>query len=215
MSSPESVMTWDWPHRLWHWTFAGAIVVSLFTGLSGDLELMDLHIATGVGIIGLLVFRVGWALWGGRYVRVTAYRTSPGAVWRHLRGRGTQVTAHSAPGAAMAIVMFVCVLVQVSSGLFASDDIYTDGPFSHYLSDAGVDLATGIHTRAYWLVLGLIITHLSALGWYTLHHNPIALSMLHGRSSASGASITQHHGLRAFVTAVGAAVLLWLADRWF
>ena len=214
MPSPDSVLTWDWPHRLWHWGFAGAIVVSLCTGLSDDPGLMDLHIATGVGIIGLLVFRVGWALWGGRYVRLTQYRTSPAAVWRHVRGDAAQVAAHSAPGAAMALAMFVCVLAQASSGLFASDDIYTDGPLSHYLSDAGVDLATAIHTRLYWLVLALIVTHLSALGWYAWHHNPIALSMLHGRSSAGVASITHHYALRAFITALGAAALLWLADRW-
>ncbi len=214
MSTPDSVLTWDWPHRLWHWGFAVAIAISLVTGLVGDLDLMELHIATGVTIIGLLLFRVGWALWGGRHVRVTQYRASPAAVWRHFSGRGAQTTAHTAPGAAMALTMFVCVLVQAGSGLFASDDIFTDGPFAHYLSDAGVDLATAVHTRMYWVVLGLIVTHVSALGWYTLHDNPIALSMLHGRSRMSVAPIAQHHWLRAAATAIGIATLVWLADRW-
>jgi cytochrome b len=215
MSTPDSVLTWDWPHRLWHWGFAGAIVTSLVTGLADDLDLMDLHIASGVAIIGLLLFRVGWALWGGRHVRVNQYRTSLAAVWRHLRGRGAQTTAHTAPGAAMALTMFVCVLVQAGSGLFASDDIYTDGPFVHYLSDAGVDLATAIHTRMYWIVLGLIVTHVGALGWYALHHDPIALSMLHGRSRVGVAPITRQHWSRATATAIGAAALVWLADRWW
>jgi cytochrome b len=208
------VLTWDWPHRVWHWAFAVAIATSLVTGLVDDLDLMELHIATGVAIIGLLLFRVGWALWGGRYVRATQYRTSPTSVWQHFRGHGAQTTAHSAPGAAMALTMFVCVLVQAGSGLFASDDIYTDGPFVHYLSDAGVDLATAVHTRMYWVVLGLIVTHLSALGWYALHNNPIALSMLHGRSHVSVEPITLHHWSRAVATAIGVAALVWLADRW-
>jgi cytochrome b len=214
MPVPDSVVTWDWPHRLWHWGFAGAIVVSLATGLSDDLELMELHIASGVAIIGLLLFRVGWALWGGRHVRVTQYRTSPAAVWRHLRGRGVQTTAHTAPGAAMAFAMFFCVLVQAGSGLFASDEIFTDGPFAHYLSDAGVGVATAIHTRLYWIVLGLAVIHVSALAWYALRSDSIALSMLHGRTRAGAAPITQQLWIRATATAIGAAAIVWLADRW-
>ncbi len=114
----------------------------------------------------------------------------------------------------MALTMFVCVLVQVGSGLFASDDIYTDGPLVHYLSHAGVDLATAIHTRMYWVVLGLIVTHVAALGWYALHHDPIALSMVHGRTRVGVAPITRHQWLRAAATAIGAVALVWLADRW-
>jgi hypothetical protein len=143
-------------------------------------------------------------------VRVNQYRTSPAAVWRHLRGRGAQTTAHSAPGAAMALTMFGCVLVQAGSGLFASDDIYTDGPLVHYLSKAGVDLATAIHTRMYWVVLGLIVTHVGALGWYALHDDPIALSMLHGRTHVGVEPITRHHWMRAATTAIGATALVCL-----
>ena len=215
MSDSDSVLIWEWPHRLWHWAFVGAIGVSLYTGLADDLELMDLHITTGVGVIGLLGFRLGWALWGGRYVRAKQYRTSPVAIWRHLRGQPRIGTAHSAPGAAMALAIFTAVCVQVGSGLFASDDIFTDGPFAHYLDDAGVDLATAIHTRMYWIVLTLIVVHLSAVGWYTWRRDPIAQSMLHGRAPLRVAPITRHYSLRAAMTAVGAAALLWAADRYF
>src|SRR5262245_4811653 len=42
-----SPLIWDWPHRLWHWLFAAALCISLYTGLVGDISLMDLHMATG------------------------------------------------------------------------------------------------------------------------------------------------------------------------
>lgn len=213
MATPDSVLTWEWPHRLWHWSFAACIAISLYTGLSGDIELMDVHVASGVGVLGLLLFRLGWALWGGRYVRISQYRTSPIATWRHLRGQPRPGTAHSAPAAAMALALFGAVLIQAGTGLFSSDDILTDGPYAHLLSDDGVDLATFIHTRTFWLVLGLVAVHLIAVGWYAARRDPIALSMVHGRQTTTLAPIARHHWTRAAATALGAAALVWLAAR--
>jgi len=211
---PDSVLTWDWPHRLWHWLFAASICVSLYTGLDGDVDVMDLHIASGVTVIGLLLFRFGWALWGGRYVRVGAYRTSALAIRRQFQRRAAGATAHSAAGAAMALMMFVAVLVQAGSGLFASDDITTDGPYTHLLSSAGVDLATAIHTRACWLVLGLASVHVIAIAWYALRRDPIALSMWTGRTATTLPEFADHQWIRALLTALAAGGVVWLGAHW-
>jgi cytochrome b len=213
-AAPDSVLTWDWPHRLWHWSFAVCIGVSLYTGLDGDIELMDVHVASGVAVIGLLLFRLGWALWGGRYVRVNQYRTSAVSVWRHLRGHPRRESAHSAPAAAMALAMFGAVLVQAVSGLFSSDDILTDGPYAHLLSSDGVDSATAVHTRMFWVVLTLAAVHLIAMGWYAARRDPIALSMWHGRQTTTLSAIARHRWRLAAVTAVGATAIVWFAARW-
>lgn len=215
MAPIERVLVWDWPHRLWHWTFAGALTVSLYTGLSGDIELMDLHMATGGCVIGLMLFRLGWAFWGGRYERITQYRPSLAAIWRHFTGQPVRDSPHSAPGVAMAIAMWLTVLVQVCTGPFSSDDIYNDGPFAHYLSDAGVDRATAIHTRVFWVLIALIATHLTALAWYGWRRDPVVLSMWNGRSCGELQPITRHYPLRALLTAAGAAAIVWAAIRWF
>jgi cytochrome b len=210
-----SALIWDWPHRLWHWLFAAALCTSLYTGFDGDVALMDLHMVTGGGVIALLVFRIGWALWGGRYVRITQYRTSIRALMRHFAGQSVEASAHSAPGAAMAIALWMSVFVQVCTGPFASDDIITEGPFAHYLSDSGVDVATAIHTRVWWVIVALIATHLTALGWYAWRRDPIAASMWNGRSATPLAPIESHRMLRAALTAMGAAALVWAGARWF
>jgi len=213
VAAPDSVLTWDWPHRLWHWSFAVCIGVSLYTGLDGDSGIMDVHIASGVTVLGLLLFRLGWALWGSRYVRVTEYRTSAAAVWRHLRGQ-PRGSAHSAPAAAMALAMFGTVLIQALTGLFSSDDILTDGPYAHLLESRGVDIATAIHTRVFWIVLVLVAVHLIAVAWYATRRDPIALSMLHGRQTTTLQAISQHRWLHATATILGAAMLIWIAARW-
>ena len=211
---PKSVLTWDAPHRLWHWLFAACICVSLYTGLDGSLNAMDLHVASGVTIIGLLIFRLGWACWGGAYVRLNQYRTSTPAIWLHFRGRAIADSAHSAPAAAMALAMFIAVFAQAASGLFSSDDIVTDGPYAHLLSSTGVDLATSIHTRVYLIVLGLVGTHVIAVAWYAWRRDPVALSMLNGRSAITLPALAHHYWVRAVLTALVATGMVWLGTRW-
>lgn len=170
--------------------------------------------AAGACVIGLLLFRIGWALWGGRYERLKQYRPTPAAVLRHFAGQPLQGRAHSAPAQAMALALTTAVFVQVSSGPFASDDIVTEGPFAHYLSDAGVELATTIHTRVCWVVVGLIATHLTALTWYAWRRDTVVSSMWNGRSASGLAPIESHLALRAALTALGAAALVWAGIRW-
>lgn len=209
-----SILTWDVPHRLWHWLLAVCICVSLYTGLDGDIDGMDLHITSGVTIIALLLFRLGWAIWGGRYVRFAQYRTSPAAIWRHLRGFDSRDNAHTPPGAAMAVAMFFAVAVQACSGLFASDDIVTDGPFAHLLSSTGVSIATWIHVRVFWIVIGLAAVHLSALAWYRWRGEPIARSMINGLTVIPRRAILRNYWIRATFTALAAAAIVWFGSRW-
>ena len=114
----------------------------------------------------------------------------------------------------MALAMFGAVLVQAISGLFSSDDILTDGPYAHLLSGRGVDVATAIHTRTFWVVLALIAIHVVAVGWYATRRDPIALSMLHGHQRSALQPIERHRWLHAAATVLGAGLLIWIAARW-
>ena len=126
-------VVWDWPLRLWHWAFAGFIVFSLYSGLDGDIGLLEWHQRSGLVLLGLLVFRVGWGLWGGRYARFGHYWTTPSAFVDHFRRRGERA-AHTSPGIALAVVFLIAVAVQVGSGMFATDDIFNEGPLNRYVS---------------------------------------------------------------------------------
>ena len=59
------VLVWEWPLRLWHWLFAGCISGSLYTGLSEDISLLTWHMRFGYCVLGLLMFRLLWAIWVG------------------------------------------------------------------------------------------------------------------------------------------------------
>ncbi len=212
-----AVPTWDWPHRLWHWAFAAALSLSLYTGLADDLDLMDLHMTVGGCVIALLAFRLGWGIWGGPHTQLAQYRLSPRCIWRHFTGhaeRPARSQPHTPPGMAVAITLLAAVALQAATGLFASDDIFTDGPFAHNLSDRGVDLATAIHTRVCWVVLAVIAVHTLAIGWYALRRDAVVLSIFHGRLAGDHLPIATQLIGRGLFTALGAAALVWAGARW-
>ena len=207
---------WDWPLRLWHWAFAGFIAFSLYSGLSGDIGLLEWHQRSGLVLLGLLVFRLGWGLWGGRYARFRHYWTTPSAFIDHFRRRG-RAGAHTSPGVALAAVLLAAAALQVGTGLFATDDIFTEGPLHRYVSNELARTATWLHHRVHWLVLGAGVVHLAAHAVYGLLRDPTPLTMFTGRKRLE-LPATPHFWVRAAVTsllAAGIALAVTYAERLF
>lgn len=196
-----SPTVWDWPLRLWHWAFAGLVAFSLYTGLTDDISWLTWHQRSGIGLVGLLAFRLGWALWGGIYARWRQYRTTPRAFLAHFRGLASQA-AHTAPGTALALALFALVALQVATGLFATDDIFTEGPLHRLVSAEFASVASWIHRRLHWLVLGLVGVHLLAHAIYGLVlRDATPLTMFTGRKPVP-LPPTPNYWLRGIATAI-------------
>jgi cytochrome b len=173
----------------------------------GDITLMAWHLRLGYLALGLLLFRAGWALWGGRYARVTSFRTSPSRFIAHFRGRGG-AQPRTAPGVALAILLMAGVTAQAVSGLFTTDDIFTSGPLVRHASSETVGMMTWLHNRVFWAVIALISVHLLAHLIYALRRDPTALSMFTGRKRVAAEPV-HHLPVRALVTAAAAAAAVW------
>ena len=208
---------WDWPLRLWHWAFAGFLAFSLYSGLAGDIGLLEWHQRSGLTLLGLVVFRLGWAAWGGIYARFRHYWTTPRAVFAHFRGRAKE-TAHTAPGIALVVLLFLAVAGQITAGLFTTDDIFTEGPLYGLVAAEVSSAASWIHHRLHWLILAAIGVHLTAhavYGFVLRDRTPLA--MVTGRKPVDLPS-TPHFWLRAGFTlalALGVVALVANAERWF
>jgi cytochrome b len=200
----QPVRVWDLPLRLWHWSVVGALAVSLYTGLSGQIHLFDLHALAGYTVIALLLFRLAWGFWGGAYARWTQYLTTPRALFDHARGRHDPAQAHTPPGALMAVAVWITLAIQAGSGLFASDFIFNRGPLATHVTEAGVRQATWIHVRAFWIVLTLASLHVIAIAAYWIvRREPLALAMITGRKPLLGAA-TPNLMVRGILTAAAA-----------
>ena len=203
---------WDLPFRLWHWALAVSVLFSLYTGLSGDFSLMEWHQRSGYAVLALLLFRAGWWLWGGRYVRLSHYRTTPRKFVRHFAGSG-EADPHTSPGIVLAIVLILALAAQAVTGLFATDDIFNEGPLRRHVGDETAAAMTWVHHRVFWFVIALVSTHIVANAVYAMMRDPTPLAIFTGRKAVD-LPPTDQYLLRGLFTAAAAAILVYGALLW-
>ncbi len=205
-----TVKVWDLPLRIWHWAFAACLAALLYTGLSGDLSLLRWHMRLGALMVGLLLFRLLWGLWGGIHARWRGYVPSLRQFVAHFRG-GRVDDPHTAPGRLLAIGLVALAAVQATTGLFANDDIFTEGPLARNVSDDLSDSLTWVHNRVFMGIIALIAVHLTAHVVYGIKRDPTPLAMFTGRKRVT-LPPAANHWLRAALTAAVAAGAVWAGE---
>ena|ERR1700677_356708 len=55
---------WDIGIRVFHWLAVAAVATASVTGLFGPLNLLDIHLAAGAALGGLVAFRMLWGFMG-------------------------------------------------------------------------------------------------------------------------------------------------------
>ena len=179
--SPRSrqIRIWDLPTRLFHWLLAGCVIGAIATAQIGGLW-MDWHVRLGITTLFLLAFRLVWGFVGPYHARFGTFVRGPGAIRAYLGG--TQLSAGHSPLAAVSVLlMLLAILVQVVTGLFATDGILIEGPLASWVSPAWSDTLTGIHQINRFVVVALVVLHLLALVWYgAVRRQPLVRAMITG-----------------------------------
>lgn len=166
-SAVTTVRVWDLPTRLFHWALVVLLVASYVTGQLGRMEW---HILSGKLILSLVLFRILWGFVGGEHARFASFLGGPATAIGYglsmMRGTARRYLGHNPMGAWSAVALLLFILLQAASGLFATDDIYTDGPLKYLVSDATSKKLTAFHS--YWInvILALVALHLVAVLFY-------------------------------------------------
>ena len=181
---PNLIRVWDLPTRLFHWLIVIFVFISFTTGLIGG-NWMSYHLKSGYIILALLIFRLIWGFWGGRYSRFVSFIRGPIAVIQYaktlVRKDSHRILGHNPMGGWSVLAMLAALFIQAGTGLFANDDIATQGPLYGWVSKATSDWLTGIHIFNKGVILFLIVLHLSAVLFYLLiKHDNLIVSMITG-----------------------------------
>ena len=167
--SLQRVKIWDPWVRLVHWGLVALLALSWWSVETGR---MDLHVLSGELTLGLLLFRIGWGLWGSDTARFTRFLRSPVAALAHLRHMTRREAdtemGHNAAGGWMVLVMLGLLLLQAGTGLMADDQILTHGPLAPHVSGETSDRATAIHAFNFNLILVAVGLHVLAVLLYAL-----------------------------------------------
>ncbi|NBU29800.1 MAG: Ni/Fe-hydrogenase 1 b-type cytochrome subunit [Caulobacteraceae bacterium] len=170
---------WDLPIRLFHWLLAALIVFSWWA----HEDHLDWHRLSGFAIAGLLVFRLWWGLAGSSTARFSGFLKSPAGVLAYLRGAAAGL-GHNPLGGWSVVAMLATLTLQVGLGLFAIDqDGFESGPLSRFVDFETGRLAAAGHGLVFNLLVGLIVLHLLAIGWYGVRRKNLVGPMITGRTA--------------------------------
>ena len=212
-------LVWDLPLRLFHWLFAASIVASYITGMVG-FDWMQYHFYLGYFMIGLLVFRVIWGFIGPRHARFGSFLAKPAAVWAYAQrlfdADSRPSVGHNPLGGLMVILMLLLVLVQVSTGLFATDAVIWTGPYYPAVKQSTASLLSTVHSVNVNIILGAVCLHILAIVYYRYFKKQgLVSAMFTGYKSA--AEVPAHHAITSsqllkaiVVSALAAGFVYWL-----
>jgi cytochrome b len=216
-ATDEHVRVWDAPTRLFHWTI---VVLVFLSWLSADQGYMRVHLWSGLTLLALLLFRLGWGLLGSSTSRFKDFLHPPRKVITYLRtqarGGGLLHAGHNPAGGLMVVALLAVLLAQVATGLFANDGLKFSGPLALLVSDDASDRLTRIHGIIFNVILVLIWLHIVAVGFYHfVKGDNLVGPMLSGRKHRSrvpeGVTIIfAHPALALGLLLASAAVAAWI-----
>ncbi|MEM7043668.1 MAG: cytochrome b/b6 domain-containing protein [Pseudomonadota bacterium] len=206
------VKVWDIYIRLFHWSLVILVATSM---ISVRFSEMDIHVASGLLVLGLLVFRLLWGLFGSTTAQFHRFVRGPRAILAYLRGTdagsSTPVIGHSPLAALSVLAMLISLVIQVGTGLVADDDIYVTGPLRKFVTSEFSSWATGLHGLNADILLALIALHVAAILVYLLlKGRNLTSAMVTGRQALPAdlasrvAAVKDRHPLLA-IAAIGAA----------
>lgn len=197
------ILVWDWPVRLGHGLLAGGFVIAWLTSESEALRLV--HALAGGTVVGVVLFRLVWGLFGTRHARFASFVRGPGAAFAYLKGVLTGEAPHAAghnPAGALAIVALLGLglLTGVSGWL-----IY---------NDLGGHWVEELHEGFASAMLGVAVLHLAGVVVGSLaHRENLARAMLTGMKQGTPAEAIASARIWAVPLLLGwvAACAWWLA----
>jgi cytochrome b len=195
----QRILVWDLPVRVFHWLLAGSFT---FAFLTADSErYRDIHVVLGYTVLGLVVFRFVWGVFGTRYARFSSFPIAPRRVLEYFKSLFSRSPQHHIghnPAGSLAIYAILALaLLAGASGYAAYNEI-------------GGGWLAELHEAAASAMLGLVVVHIAAVVVSSLiHRENLVASMLNGYKKGRAAD-----GIRSKHWIVAAVVLLATVGFW-
>ena len=164
-------LIWDLPIRIVHWLLTVLIFGAWYSVTVANN--MELHMLIGQTILCLLVFRVVWGFVGTRYAKFSSFVFGPRTIVAYARTllsrSGAGHAGHNPLGFLAVFAMLLLIGVQVTTGLFATDGDFYEGPLNNLVSGRTGREITDIHYANFDVLAIMIAIHIAAIFFYLLY----------------------------------------------
>lgn len=184
------VYIWDPLVRLFHWSLVILVAFSWYSAETGG-NWMQYHMWSGYAILTLVLVRVAWGFVGTSYARFGSLLHRPRAVFEDLRSLplrdARRHAGHTPLGGINIALLLICLLIQAGTGLFANDDIFTEGPLYRLVGKDTSDWLTAVHHYNFNALLLLVGLHIAAVFYHLIRRREnLIVPMVTGRKKMAG-----------------------------
>jgi cytochrome b len=206
---------WDLGVRLFHWLLVAAVAIALVTGLSGPRNWLNVHIAAGAAIGGLVAFRILWGFMGSTYTRFSSFPVGLSAISADLAGLVTghrsRYLGHNPLGSLMVLALLAILALIVMTGVVTLGGVDKQGPMAFAASYVAGKATQRVHQALASGLLAMIFGHLLGVAYESIRGRAnLVLAMITGEKAALAADYTERPA-RARPILAGLSVLLLLA----
>ncbi|MCK8043643.1 cytochrome b/b6 domain-containing protein [Shewanella sp. 1CM18E] len=175
------VKVWDIPTRVFHWGMLCLLAGLWWTADAGEMEW---HQILAYGLMVLIGVRLIWGFIGSDTAKFSHFVRSPKTVLNYLgktkrEGISTSL-GHNPVGGYMVVTLITLICVQLGTGLFATDEIFTEGPLYGLVSSDTASWLTWLHKKNFDLILILAAVHVLAVGVHMIKGDKILGAMFSG-----------------------------------
>lgn len=167
-------LVFDLPTRLFHACFAALFVAAFALAKLGEdqASVFRLHMLAGLALAFTTALRMGWGLLGTKHARFTGFALSPAALVRYFRGflsgSNERWAGHNPASSWVALTMLALAGALGFTGW--------------QMANGNGEQFEDVHELCANAFAILALAHVTGVVLHTVrHHDPIALSMLHGR----------------------------------
>lgn len=165
-AAADVTRVWDLGVRLFHWLMVASLAIVLVTGLFGPPSLVNVHVAAGGAIAGLVAFRVLWGLMGSTYARFSSFPVQLDAINADLAGlvagSRPRYLGHNPLGSLMVLALLVIISLSVMTGVITLGGVDKQGPLAFATSYIAGKAVQRVHLALAYGLLALIAGHLLA-----------------------------------------------------
>lgn len=213
MQQLAKVKVLDLPVRIFHWAITVLVCFSWWSATEGG-DLTTYHLWSGYATLTLLLFRLAWGFVGSAHARFSDFVYGPRAIFEYTktwpRREAVRFAGYNPLGGLSVLAILLCLALQAGTGLFANDDIVTEGPLYQWVSKKTSDFLTTIHSYNFYVLLALVGMHLAAVLFHLVYKAENLITPIFTGRKLLAQQVTTAHardpglGLALLVTGVAA-----------
>jgi cytochrome b len=172
------VKVWDFPTRFFHWSM---LLLLLALWLSAENSEMQWHQVFAYLLMILISVRIFWGLIGSETSRFNSFVVSPLKALAYLTTKPKpSALGHNPLGGYMVMAMLVVLVIQLTTGLFSTDEVFTEGPLYSMVDEQFALGLTWLHKVNFNVLLALAGIHILAVLGYLFKGDNLIKPMLTG-----------------------------------